>query len=91
MSKKNNTQEIVQEYFLDYELFDTTEIIKITAFYKLIVNINKGKSFKKEDIINKYNEYRSIINNKSLEKKYDSEFEKLYNCSIYKTMQNILK
>lgn len=91
MSKKNNTQEVVQEYFLDYELFDTTEIIKITAFYKLIVNINKGKSFKKEDIINKYNEYRSIINNKSLEKKYDSEFEKLYNYSIYKTMQNILK
>lgn len=90
MSSKNNN-EYVQEYFLDYDMFNANEIVKITSFYKLIVNINNGKPFKRDEVISKYNEYRNIINNKSLEKKYDCAFEKLYKCSIYKTMQKIKK
>ena len=84
-------KETTKEYFLDFELFDITEIVKITDFYKLIQNINKGKKYNTSEVINRYNEYRSIINNKSLEKKYDIEFEKLYGCSIYKTINNIQK
>lgn len=90
--RKEEKQEVLdmgKEYFLDYEMFTVEEIIKISQFFKLIVNINKGKKYTPSVVVEKYKEYRSIINNISLEKKYDKEFEKEYKCSIYQTMKKI--
>lgn len=95
MSKRREEkQEVLQagkEYFLDYDLFTVEEIIKISQFFKLIQNINKGKRYNREEVLEKHKEYRSIINNISLEKKYDKEFEKEYECSIYQTIKNLGK
>ena len=38
----------------------------------------------------KYNEYRSILNNKALEKQYDKMLYEKSKVSIYQTMKNIL-
>lgn len=90
MSKKK-TNEIIKEYLIDYDMFSVEEIVKIVNFFKLIENINKNKRYKKDDVIEKYNEYRNILNNKSLEKQYDKMMEKRSNVSIYKTMKFVLE
>lgn len=87
--QKFEVMEMGQEYFLDYDLFTVEEIIKITQFYKLIQDVNKGKKYNKENVLEKYKEYRTIINNISLEKKYDKEVEKHYHVSIYQTIKKI--
>jgi uncharacterized protein YktA (UPF0223 family) len=90
MSKKK-TNEIIKEYLIDYDMFSVEEIVKIVNFFKLIENINKNKRYKKDDVIEKYNEYRNILNNKSLEKQYDKMMEKRSNVSIYQTMKMIIE
>ena len=93
MSKrKEEKQEVLEmgkDYFLDYDLFTVEEIIKISQFFKLIHNINKGKKYNRAEVLAKHKEYRSIINNKRIEKKYDKEFEKEYKYSIYQTIKNL--
>ena len=90
MSKKK-TNEIIKEYLIDYDMFSVEEIVKIVNFFKLIENINKNKRYKKDDVMEKYNEYRNILNNKSLEKQYDKMMEKRSNVSIYQTMKMIIE
>ena len=72
MSKKK-TNEIIKEYAIDYDMFTVEEIVKIVNFFKIIENINKNRRYKKDEVIEKYNEYRNILNNKSLEKQYDGK------------------
>lgn len=88
MKKKN--QEIVNDYLIDYDLFNVEEIVKIINFMHLIEDTRK-KKIKKELLIEKYNEYRKILNNKSLEKQYDQMLFKKSGVSIYEVMKNILK
>ena len=90
MSKKK-TNEIIKEYAIDYDMFTVEEIIKIVNFFKIIENINKNRRYKKDEVIEKYNEYRNILNNKSLEKQYDKMMEKRSNVSIYQTMKMVLE
>lgn len=90
MSKKK-TNEIIKEYAIDYDMFTVEEIVKIVNFFKIIENINKNKRYKKDEVIEKYNEYRNILNNKSLEKQYDKMMEKRSNVSIYQTMKMVLE
>jgi len=78
----------MQEYIIDYEMFDVSEIIQIIEFFRLI----ESTSFKKIDrdlLIFKYHEYQKILNNKSLEKKYDKMLYNKSKISIYKVMKNI--
>ncbi len=73
---------------IDYDLFTTEEIVKIFNFYSFMSR-TKNHKFKAEEIINNYNEYRHIINNQSLQKKYDRNFEKVTGISIYKIINSL--
>ena len=87
---KKKDQEIVNDYLIDYDMFSVDEIVKIISFMKLIED-TKRKKVNKQLIISKYNEYRTILNNKTLEKQYDKMLLKKSNVSIYETMKNILE
>lgn len=76
------------EYKIDYDLFTVEEIVKIINFFQLIektktqrVDANKLKA--------KYNEYRNILRNKVLEKKYDKMLFNKSNVSIYQVMKSL--
>lgn len=86
---KKKDQEIVNDYLIDYDMFSVEEIVKIIGFMKLIED-TKRKKVSKQLLIEKYNEYRTILNNKTLEKQYDKMLLKKSNISIYDTMKNIL-
>lgn len=89
--KKESKELELKEYDIDYDMFSLEEIVKIVGFFDLIEKINRGRKYKKEDAINKYNEYRNILNNKSLEKKYDKMLFNLSKVSIYHTMKGIME
>lgn len=78
----------MDEYKIDYQLFTAQELIRIIEFFKLIED-TKTKKINKDLLINKYNEYRAIINNKSLEKQYDKMLFKKSKVSIYQTIKNL--
>jgi len=86
---KKKDQQIVNDYIIDYDMFSVEEIVKIIGFMKLIED-TKRKKVSKQLLIEKYNEYRTILNNKTLEKQYDKMLLKKSNISIYDTMKNIL-
>lgn len=77
------------EYIIDYDMFTTLEIIKIIEFFKLIEQ-TKTKSFKPDFLVSKYREYQNIINNKSLEKKYDKMLYEKSKVSIYQVVKPYL-
>lgn len=75
------------DYEIDYDLFGVMEIVKIIEFFKLV----ESTSFKRVNndlLILKYNEYRNILNNKALEKKYDKMLYNKSKVSIYKVVKN---
>lgn len=78
----------MNEYKIDYELFSIDEIVKIISFFELMEDFN-NRRINKQTIIDKYNEYRNILNNKSLEKQYDKMLQKKSNISIYKIMKEL--
>ena len=86
---KKKDQEIVNDYLIDYDMFTVEEIVKIIGFMKLVED-TKRKKVSKQLLIEKYNEYRTILNNKALEKQYDKMLLKKSNVSIYDTMKNII-
>ena len=86
---KKKDQQIVNDYIIDYDMFSVEEIVKIISFMKLIED-TKRKKVSKQVLIEKYNEYRTILNNKALEKQYDKMLLKKSNVSIYDTMKNII-
>lgn len=90
MSEKK-TKETLNEYIIDYDMFTVEEVVKIIGLFKMIEDINRGKRFNKEEAIRKYNEYRNILNNKSLEKQYDKMLEKNSKVSIYNTMKDLME
>lgn len=90
MSEKK-TKETLNEYIIDYDMFTVEEVVKIIGLFKMIEDINKGRRFNKEEAIRKYNEYRNILNNKSLEKQYDKMLEKNSKVSIYNTMKDLME
>ncbi|MBP5408221.1 MAG: UPF0223 family protein [Bacilli bacterium] len=90
VNKDENKELELKEYNIDYDMFSLEEIVKIVAFFDMIEKVNKGRKYKKDEVINKYNEYRNILNNKSLEKKYDKMLFDLCKVSIYHTMKDII-
>lgn len=84
--KQKYEQEIALN--IDYDLFTTEEIVKIFNFYSLIES-TKHHLVKKEKLLESYNEYRKIINNVSLEKKYDKSFFEATGISIYHTIKTL--
>ena len=87
MKKKN--QELVNDYLIDYDMFSVEEIVKIINFMRLVED-TKRKKVNKELLVSKYNEYRNILNNKTLEKQYDKMLLKKSGVSIYETVKYYL-
>lgn len=87
MKKKN--QELVNDYLIDYDMFSVEEIVKIINFMRLVED-TKRKKVNKDLLVSKYNEYRNILNNKTLEKQYDKMLLKKSGVSIYETVKNYL-
>ena len=91
MDKKNISKNSTDKnYDIDYDLFTTLEIIKIIEFFKLIEQ-TKNKAFNPEYLVSRYREYQNIINNKSLEKKYDKMLYDKSKVSIYQVLKPYLK
>ena len=87
---KKKDQEIVNDYLIDYDMFSVEEIVKIISFMKLVEE-TKRKKVNKELLKTKYNEYRTILNNKALEKQYDKMLFEKSGVSIYRVMQSIME
>jgi uncharacterized protein YktA (UPF0223 family) len=77
-----------KNYDIDYDLYSVDEIIKIINFFKLIESA-KTKMVDKDILIRKYNEYRNILNNISLEKQYDKMLYEKCGVSIYQTIKKL--
>lgn len=84
--KQKHEQELAMN--IDYDLFTTEEIVKIFNFYSLMER-TKHQNIKSEIILESYHEYKNIINNISLEKKYDQNFFKITGISIYQTIKRL--
>lgn len=76
-------------YEIDYDMFTTIEIVKIIEFFRLIES-TKTKKVNSKVLLDKYHEYQNILNNKSLEKKYDKMLQKKSNISIWDTVKTYL-
>ncbi len=77
------------DYNIDFSLFTVQEVIKIINFMHLIEQ-TKTKKLDSKMLVEKYNEYRKIINNKSLEKQYDKMLYEKSRVSIYQVMKNLI-
>lgn len=90
MKKKiNSNNETIDETFeIDYDLFTVDEIVKIIHFYQLVKKYVNRKVSKME-IKDAYYEYKNIIHNIALEKKYNASFFKKTGISIYQLMKTI--
>ena len=72
-------------YPIDYDLFDSEEIVKLVEFFALIEDANERRV--NADVLSaKHKEFRKLINSISLEKKIDRDFEKVSGYSIFKTI-----
>ncbi len=75
-------------YPIDYAEYDTEEITRLIAFLDYIDAIGKGRiEPDPRELRNRHREFRSIVNNKTEEKRIDRSFEKLTGVSIYKTVR----
>ena len=87
--KKKTTNDDQILFDIDYDMFTTDEIIKIYNFYNLMIKHHK-KPMNKDKVLAAYREYKNIINNISLEKKYNKEFEKCTGISIYQEINKLI-
>lgn len=79
------SEEIVN---IDFDLFNTEELVIIFSFYNLMQK-NKKHPQKPQIVLNAYQEYRNTINSISLEKRYNKEFEEKTGISIYHTIKKL--
>ncbi|MFW5894651.1 MAG: UPF0223 family protein [Bacillota bacterium] len=78
-------------YPLDFEAYSMEELEAITRFLSMIeaYHDHEEKTPKVQALKKAYHAYRSILNNRSEEKRIDKAFEKQTGISIYRTMQSI--
>ncbi len=77
-------------YPIDYEAYDTEEIIEIIEFLHLIEAMHETfDAAQSEILLKKHTRFQSIINNKSEEKRIDKAFEAQTGISIYRFMKKI--
>jgi uncharacterized protein YktA (UPF0223 family) len=78
----------MDEYKIDYDMFTVEEIIRIINFFRLIEQ-TKSRKISRQILTDEYREYRNIINNKALEKKYDKMLFEMSGVSIYQVMKKL--
>lgn len=90
MKKKQNTNNTVTEEIvnIDFDLFNTEELVIIFSFYNLMQK-NKKHSVKPQILLDAYQNYRNTINSIALEKRYNKEFEEKTGISIYHTIKKL--
>lgn len=80
------------DYPIDYDHYDINEIIDIVEFLNMLEHYSANKQDVDDDaLIEQYKVFKSILNNKSEEKRIDKAFQKQTDISIYKTMQSLIK
>ncbi len=79
----------MNDYQIDFAMFTTEEIVKIYAFFSLIEQ-TRHRKLSKTLLREKYREYRNIIHNIALEKKYDKMVREKSGVSIFETMKSLL-
>lgn len=78
------------DYPIEYAAYSTDEIIQLIDFLNALEQFDKNpKTQDKDALKKKYASFKSILNNKTEEKKIDKAFLKLTNVSIYQTMKNL--
>ena len=82
---KNDTE---FSYDIDYDIFQTEEIIKIINFYNNVIKYNKHK-ISASVLKTSYLEYRKVINSIALEKRYNKSFYEKTGISIYHLMKSL--
>lgn len=90
MKKKQDTNNTVTEEIvnIDFDLFNTEELVIIFSFYNLMQK-NKKHSVKPQILLDAYQNYRNTINSIALEKRYNKEFEEKTGISIYHTIKKL--
>jgi len=76
-------------YPIDFELFNSEEVVKLVEFLSLIEDVNEKKKINPDKIKLKYREFQKICNSLTIQKKIDRDFEKVSGYSIYSTMSKI--
>lgn len=82
MKDKNNiykTDEIVK---IDFDLFNTEELVVIYSFFSLMEKNSKHPQ-KPSVMLDAYKAYRNVINSIALEKNYNKQFEEKTGISVY--------
>jgi uncharacterized protein YktA (UPF0223 family) len=78
------------DYPIDYSIYTKEEIITIIDFLDSIESYHLHPEPKKvADLKRKHERFKSVLNNKTEEKKMDKAFKQLTNVSIYQTMKNL--
>lgn len=80
-----NTDEIVK---IDFDLFNTEELVVIFSFFNTMEKNNKHP-LKPQVVLDAYQAYRNTINNMSLEKKYNKQFEEKTGISVYHVIKKL--
>ncbi len=79
------------DYPIDYDAYTTEEIVEIIAFLHALEQHKFGDEISADELLSRYNTYRSILNNKAEEKRIDKAFESQTGIAIYQTMNAIKK
>ena len=76
----------MKDYIIDFDLYSAHEIIRIVSFFRMVEEANKHTT---EALKQAYKEYKKIVANISLEKKYDAMLYQKSKVSIYQTMRKL--
>lgn len=77
-------------YPIDYDQYDTTEIIALVEFLAALEDHHINPNPRKESLIEQYKNFRTILNNKAEEKRIDDAFYQQTGIRIYAVMQTIM-
>lgn len=79
------TDEIVK---IDFDLFNTEELVVIYSFFSLMEKNNKHPQ-KASAVLDAYKAYRNVVNSISLEKNYNKQFEEKTGISVYHVIKKL--
>lgn len=74
-------------YYVDESLYTTLELVQLFGFFSFIEKA-EALEYEPEEIISRYNEYRSVVRNKQLEREYDKMLQEKCGVSIRKVVDN---
>lgn len=73
-------------YGVEEDLYTTVELTQLFGFFRFIESQKKTPA-EPEEIIRRHNEYRSVVRNKVLERKYDALLHERTGLSIHEIVK----